>query len=177
MIATLIIIVLAFGWLLYETDFLRIRLESTDYQRSKALQSKSEGIKTESNNNLPILDSGTHEINGFPKKAQSILNTELDFDGIKTKPKAVKIGYGIFNAKIIKELINLIPQDAEVQFKSYPYEPAYREYTDDGYIPHSETPAKLECIWVNGSKARWTLNSGYSVSYYEAEHKDEYSKG
>ncbi len=45
MIATLLIIGIALAWLGYETDWLRIRLESTEYQRAvKAQQSK---VKTD----------------------------------------------------------------------------------------------------------------------------------
>ena len=53
MIPTIIIVVIAFAWLLYETDFMRIKLESTEYQKSKALQSKSEGINDLTNDNVP----------------------------------------------------------------------------------------------------------------------------
>jgi len=35
MIATIIIIALAFIWLAKETDYLRVRLETTEYQRAK----------------------------------------------------------------------------------------------------------------------------------------------
>jgi len=52
MIPTIIIVALAFAWLLHETDFLRIRLESTEYQKSKAIESKSEGIKDLTNDNV-----------------------------------------------------------------------------------------------------------------------------
>lgn len=53
MIAMLIIIGLAFAWLLYETDFMRIRLESTEFQKSKAMTAKSEGIDSCLNSTVP----------------------------------------------------------------------------------------------------------------------------
>jgi len=53
MIATLLIIAIALAWLLFETDFLRIRLESTEYQKKQALQSKNKAIETESNTTEP----------------------------------------------------------------------------------------------------------------------------
>ncbi len=40
MIATLIIIGIALAWLGYETDWLRIRLESTEYQRTVKAQAE-----------------------------------------------------------------------------------------------------------------------------------------
>ena len=42
MIATLIIILLGLIWLGYETDWLRIRLESTEYQRQQLAKAKTE---------------------------------------------------------------------------------------------------------------------------------------
>ncbi len=38
MIATLLIIALAFVWLLKETDYMRVRLESTEYQKTQLAQ-------------------------------------------------------------------------------------------------------------------------------------------
>ena len=54
MIIGILFILLSFTWLLYETDFLRIRLESTEYQKNEALQSKTKGIETGSDTIAPI---------------------------------------------------------------------------------------------------------------------------
>ncbi len=40
MIVALIVIALAFVWLLKETDYLRVRLESTAYQRTQLVKAK-----------------------------------------------------------------------------------------------------------------------------------------
>lgn len=42
MIATIIILVIALAWLGYETDWLRVRLESTEYQRAKLAERQAE---------------------------------------------------------------------------------------------------------------------------------------
>lgn len=36
MVTVIVILILVLSWLLKETDFMRIRLESTEYQRAKA---------------------------------------------------------------------------------------------------------------------------------------------
>lgn len=45
MILGIVLIVLSVAWLLHETDFLRIRLESTEYQKSNAPRLNSKGIE------------------------------------------------------------------------------------------------------------------------------------
>ena len=60
MIATILIVALAFTWLLIETDFLRVRLATHEYQKNEALQSKFNGINTGMNSN--------HHDNGIPYK-------------------------------------------------------------------------------------------------------------
>jgi len=50
MIATIIIIALAFIWLLKETNYLTIRLETTEYQRQQA-----ESVKVKADMSQPIL--------------------------------------------------------------------------------------------------------------------------
>ena len=67
MIALLIILALEFAWLLKETDYLRVRLESTEYQRTQlaqtdTLQAKRDWgtmpmnrIDKQSNTNIPPL--------------------------------------------------------------------------------------------------------------------------
>ena len=47
MIATIIIILLAFVWLGFETDFMRVRLESTEYQRAAKAQAEVSKIKAD----------------------------------------------------------------------------------------------------------------------------------
>ena len=54
MILGIVLIVLSFAWLLYETDFLRIRLHSTECQKNKALQSNPSGIETDLNSTVSM---------------------------------------------------------------------------------------------------------------------------
>lgn len=54
MILGIVLIVLSFAWLLYETDFLRIRLESTTYQKHQITLSNSKGMGTESDSVAPM---------------------------------------------------------------------------------------------------------------------------
>ena len=60
MIAAIIIIGIAFTWLLKETDYLRIRLESTEYQKAVIAQGKVNHIvnhDTEAENKTPYKPS------------------------------------------------------------------------------------------------------------------------
>jgi len=155
MLLTIATITTVFIWMLWQCEWLSCKSLLAVPESVRVLKHKA--IPT--SNRLPV-----KELKLYLKK---LLQTELELDGIKSKPKNITIGYGVFNAKLIKELVGLIPDDALIEFKSYPYKPAYKDYqADGGYIPYSLTPAKLECIWENGSKAHWTLNSGYGVSYW-----------
>jgi len=51
---TILIIGLSFAWLLYETDFMRIRLKPYNYQEKQAVESNSRGIELESSSVAPI---------------------------------------------------------------------------------------------------------------------------
>lgn len=157
MIVTIIIISLAFVWLGYESDWLRVELPIGVISQDKPL------AKTIiANGNLPA-----KELKQYLRK---ILRTDLELGGLKSRPKALRIGYGVYDVRTIKELVNLIPDDADLHFESYPYKPAYKEYMPDGsFIPHNQTPARLVCEWQNGSKNKWTLNSGFHVWYYAVD--------
>ena len=48
---------LAFAWLLWQTKFLTIRLESTGYQKSQALKSISSGLNSSTNDLVPATDN------------------------------------------------------------------------------------------------------------------------
>jgi len=62
MIAAIILIGIAFTWLLKETDYLRIRLESTEYQKAVIAQGKvnhdvNHDTETETENTTPYKPS------------------------------------------------------------------------------------------------------------------------
>lgn len=62
MIATIIILAIAFTWLLKETDLLRVRLESTEYQRAVIAQGKvnhdvNHDTEAEAENRIPYKPS------------------------------------------------------------------------------------------------------------------------
>ena len=150
MIALIIWLVILFTWLLYETDFMRVRLLV--------------GIepKPESQEQSILIQSLTvYYLKHLTKEAR---RQEVEIEpNIKGKVKALRIGYGVYNAKLISDLVNLMPED-KITLKSYPSKPTYKEYTGDGsYIPHNPEPAILEYI---NHRESWRLLSGYKVNLY-----------
>ncbi len=77
---------------------------------------------------------------------------------VKSKPKTIKIGHGYYDLKIIKEIINTLP-DGEVTLTSYPGKKKTGQWAQDG------VPIKLECSYPRG---HFTLNAG-ELNYYDAD--------
>jgi len=77
---------------------------------------------------------------------------------VTSKPKTIKIGHGYYGLKLIKELVNTLP-DGEVTLTSYPSKKPTGQWTRDGI------PIKLECSYNRG---HFTLNAN-PLRYYEAD--------
>ncbi len=80
---------------------------------------------------------------------------------VKSNPKTIKIGHGYYDLKLIREIVNTLP-DGEVTLISYPGKPAtnsYNRYSGNGI------PPKVECNYPRG---HFTLNAG-ELTYYDAD--------
>jgi hypothetical protein len=85
---------------------------------------------------------------------------------IKVKPKTIKIGHGYYDLKMLRELVDSLP-DGEVELLSYPGEniraPEYRR--DYAYAPMRFKPPVLECHYHRGQFKILTPN----LPFYAAD--------
>ncbi len=81
---------------------------------------------------------------------------------VKTKPKTIKIGHGYYDLKLIREIVNTLP-DGEVTLTSYPGKPATNSY--NRFSGGNGVPPKVECNYPRG---HFTLNAGV-LNYYDAD--------
>lgn len=81
---------------------------------------------------------------------------------VKSKPRTIKIGHGYYDFKMIRELVNTLP-DGEVTLTSYPGKPY--DYGIANPYSKRKSPPKIECTYPRG---HFTLNAG-ELNYYEAD--------
>ncbi len=77
---------------------------------------------------------------------------------VTSKPKTIKIGHGYYDLKLIREIVNTLP-DGEVMLTSIPGKKPTGQWTRDG------VPIKLECLYNRG---HFTLNAT-ELNYYDAD--------
>ncbi len=75
-----------------------------------------------------------------------------------SKPKTIKIGHGYYDLKLIRELVNTLP-DGEVTLTSYAGKKPSRQWANDG------VPTRIECQYPKG---HFTLNAN-NLQYYAAD--------
>ncbi len=77
----------------------------------------------------------------------------------EVKPQTAKVMDGLYNFKLLRDLVRLIPDESTILFKSHPGQPT--KYS------HRRIPPELVCSWSNHSESgKWTLIAGYNVGIY-----------
>jgi len=231
MIAYLIILI-AFYWLMLETDWLRVRLATTTHYKpilvacpdlthslplpELALAQKIEPVKFDDSPKLlapvPIplaLPAATYQTivgkeSKLQKQIKDILKTKLVITGdvidnqpftkqrvkivgskinkvvVEARPKTFRIGQGVYQASIVKELLENIAPESRVVIKVFPgYESMeYVEISDNHHRWDKKiTPPRLECSWTNHTASgRWTLHSDYGIGFYSVNANGKVSK-
>ncbi len=81
---------------------------------------------------------------------------------VKTKPRTIKIGHGYYDLRLIKELVNTLP-DGQVTLTSYPGKPNEGKY--NRYSSNYSEPPRIECAYQGG---HFTVNA-LELNYYAAD--------
>ncbi len=68
---------------------------------------------------------------------------------VKSKPKTIRVGHGYYDLKLIRELVNTLP-DGEVTLTSYAGKKPSKQWANDGI------PTKVECQYPRG---KFNLNA------------------
>ena len=166
MIISIIIILLAFNWLLLESDFLRVRLPvgQAQIKQEPILLLPMPSPETIFNCSSDVIQfSQSIDARVFYKKLNEFSRQEITIaqdDCIaKTKVKTIRIGHGVYNLALLKQLFNNFPDNTTVGLQSL----KAVEY-DNHTIP------ALKCTWQNHvARGNWTIKSGYDVSSYRID--------
>jgi hypothetical protein len=166
MLISIIIILCAFTWLIIESDFLRVRLlvGVAEIKQEPILLLKAPSPETIFECSPDVIQFSQHiDAREFYRKLNNLSKQEITITQdnciAKTKVKTVRIGHGVYNLALLKQLFNNFPDNTTVGLQSIK---AF-EY-DNGTIP------ALKCTWQNHvARGNWTLKSGYEVSSYRID--------